>query len=201
KTEHRFANLGSAHGFVSNCTDALRNWRGNPVWNRRGQRGRAYTSTSCGACRTDFGYFAAYRSSFFLSIPFLSVQVLKDIFRTPSNMSLFRNKRGEALMGRGVLRKRRIVGVASGIASIECLLIRFIQWSSELQTPWQVRIGQERAPVRALINTPCRTIIAAVSLTTSAPERKAMERTQDQKRSLANALSVLISCLLFGREN
>src|SRR4029450_9210229 len=27
-----------------------------------------------------------------------------------------------------------------------------------------------------------------------------MERTQNQKRSLGNALSVLISCLLFGRE-
>jgi hypothetical protein len=41
------------------------------------------------------------------------------------------NKHGEALMGRAVLRKRRIVGVSSGIASIECLLIRFIQWNSE----------------------------------------------------------------------
>src|SRR5215475_7584405 len=27
-----------------------------------------------------------------------------------------------------------------------------------------------------------------------------MERTQNQKRSLGNALSILISCLLFGRE-
>ena len=42
------------------------------------------------------------------------------------------NKHGKDLMGRAVLRKSRIVGVSSGIASIECLLIRFIQWSSEL---------------------------------------------------------------------